>query len=123
MENLRLEVAEQIALVTIDRPRALNALNSATLRELNDCLRELEQRKDVRVILLTGGGEKSFVAGADISEMVNATPAEGRAMALLADEAFCRLENMPQVTIAAVNGYALGGGCEIAMACDIRIAS
>ena len=75
MENLRLEVAEQIALVTIDRPRALNALNSATLRELNDCLRELEQRKDVRVILLTGGGEKSFVAGADISEMVNATPA------------------------------------------------
>ena len=123
MENLRLEVAEQIALVTIDRPRALNALNSATLRELNDCLRELEQRKDVRVILLTGGGEKSFVAGADISEMVNATPAEGRAMALLADEAFCRLENMPQVTIAAVNGYALGGGCEIAMACDIRIAA
>ena len=123
MENLRLEVAEQIALVTIDRPRALNALNSATLRELNDCLRELEQRKDVRVILLTGGGEKSFVAGADISEMVNAAPAEGRAMALLADEAFCRLENMPQVTIAAVNGYALGGGCEIAMACDIRIAS
>lgn len=123
MENLRLEVAEQIALVTIDRPRALNALNSATLRELNDCLRELEQRKDVRVILLTGGGEQSFVAGADISEMVNATPAEGRAMALLADEAFCRLENMPQVTIAAVNGYALGGGCEIAMACDIRIAS
>ena len=123
MENLRLEVAEQIALVTIDRPRALNALNSATLRELNDCLRELEQRKDVRVILLTGGGEKSFVAGADISEMVNATPAEGRAMALLADEAFCRLEHMPQVTIAAVNGYALGGGCEIAMACDIRIAS
>ena len=123
MENLRLEVAEQIALVTIDRPRALNALNSATLRELIDCLRELEQRKDVRVILLTGGGEKSFVAGADISEMVNATPAEGRALALLADEAFCRLENMPQVTIAAVNGYALGGGCEIAMACDIRIAS
>ena len=122
-QTIRYEKQDQIALVTIDRPEALNALNSATLRELNDCLRELEQRKDVRVILLTGGGEKSFVAGADISEMVNATPAEGRAMALLADEAFCRLENMPQVTIAAVNGYALGGGCEIAMACDIRIAS
>ena len=123
MNNIKLAVSEGIALVTIDRPKALNALNSETLGELNECLKELEQRKDIRVILLTGGGEKSFVAGADISEMVNATPAEGRAMALLADEAFCRLENMPQVTIAAVNGYALGGGCEIAMACDIRIAS
>ena len=123
MNNLKLEVAEQTATVTIDRPRALNALNSETLRELNDCLKELETRKDIRAVILTGGGEKSFVAGADISEMVSATPAEGRAMALLAHEAFCRLENMPQVTIAAVNGYALGGGCEIAMACDIRIAS
>ena len=123
MNNLKLETSEGIALVTIDRPKALNALNSETLGELNECLKELEQRKDIRVILLTGGGQKAFVAGADISEMVNAAPAGGRAMALLADEAFCRLENMPQVTIAAVNGYALGGGCEIAMACDIRIAS
>ena len=123
MNNIKLAVSEGIALVTIDRPKALNALNSETLGELNECLKELEQRKDIRVILLTGGGQKAFVAGADISEMVNAAPAEGRAMALLADEAFCRLENMPQVTIAAVNGYALGGGCEIAMACDIRIAA
>ena len=123
MNNLKLETSEGIALVTIDRPKALNALNSETLGELNECLKELEQRKDIRVILLTGGGQKAFVAGADISEMVNAAPAGGRAMALLADEAFCRLENMPQVTIAAVNGYALGGGCEIAMACDIRIAA
>ena len=123
MNNLKLETSEGIALVTIDRPKALNALNSETLGELNECLKELEQRKDIRVILLTGGGQKAFVAGADISEMVNAAPAGGRAMALLADEAFCRLENMPQVTIAAVNGYALGGGCEIAMACDLRIAA
>ena len=123
MNNLKLETSEGIALVTIDRPKALNALNSETLGELNECLKELEQRKDIRVILLTGGGQKAFVAGADISEMVNAAPAGGRAMALLADEAFCRLENMSQVTIAAVNGYALGGGCEIAMACDIRIAA
>ena len=123
MNNIKLAVSEGIALVTIDRPKALNALNSETLGELNECLKELEQRKDIRVILLTGGGQKAFVAGADISEMVNAAPAGGRAMALLADEAFCRLENMPQVTIAAVNGYALGGGCEIAMACDIRIAA
>ena len=123
MNNIKLAVSEGIALVTIDRPKALNALNSETLGELNECLKELEQRKDIRVILLTGGGQKAFVAGADISEMVNAAPAGGRVMALLADEAFCRLENMPQVTIAAVNGYALGGGCEIAMACDIRIAA
>ena len=75
------------------------------------------------MVILTGSGSKSFVAGADISEMVNATPAEGRAMGLLAREAFGRLENMPQVTIAAVNGFALGGGCEISMACDIRVAA
>ena len=123
MNNIKLEVTEGMALVTIDRPKALNALNSETLEELNGCLKELEQRKDVRVVVLTGGGAKSFVAGADIAEMVNASPAQGRTMALLADEVFCRLENMPQVTIAAVNGYALGGGCEIAMACDIRLAA
>ena len=123
MNNIKLEVTEGMALVTIDRPKALNALNSETLEELNGCLKELEQRKDVRVVVLTGGGAKSFVAGADIAEMVNASPAQGRAMALLADEVFCRLENMPQVTIAAVNGFALGGGCEIAMACDIRLAA
>ena len=76
-----------------------------------------------KTLILTGSGSKSFVAGADISEMVNATPAEGRAMGLLAREAFGRLENMPQVTIAAVNGFALGGGCEISMACDIRVAA
>ena len=123
MNNIRLEVADQIATVTIDRPKALNALNSETLSELKECFSELEKRKDVRVVILTGGGSKSFVAGADISEMVNATPAEGRAMSLLAMEAFNKLEHMPQVTIAAVNGYALGGGCEIAMSCDIRIAA
>ena len=75
MNNIKLAVSEGIALVTIDRPKALNALNSETLGELNECLKELEQRKDIRVILLTGGGQKAFVAGADISEMVNAAPA------------------------------------------------
>ena len=123
MKNVQLEVADQIATVTIDRPKALNALNTETLSELKECFSELEKQKDVRVVILTGGGNKSFVAGADISEMVNATPAEGRAMGLLAREAFGRLENMPQVTIAAVNGFALGGGCEISMACDIRVAA
>ena len=122
-EHLLLQEEGGIALLSINNPKSLNALNSATLQELNDCLKSLQVRKDIRVVIVTGAGPKAFVAGADISDMVNATPAEGRAMALLADEAFCRLENMPQVTIAAVNGYALGGGCEIAMACDIRIAS
>ena len=123
MNNLLLEVENGIALLTINRPKALNALNSETLAELNACLAELENNDDVKVVILTGSGEKSFVAGADISEMVNATPAEGRKMGLLAREAFGRLEKMPQVTIAAVNGFALGGGCEISMACDIRVAS
>ena len=123
MNNLLLEVENGVALLTINRPKSLNALNSETLAELNTCLAELETNEDVKVVILTGSGEKSFVAGADISEMVNATPAEGRKMGLLAKEAFGRLENMPQVTIAAVNGFALGGGCEISMSCDIRVAS
>ena len=122
-EHLLLQEEGGIALLSINNPKSLNALNSATLQELNDCLKSLQVRKDIRVVIVTGAGPQAFVAGADISEMVNATPAEGRAMALLADEAFSRLEKMPQVTIAAVNGYALGGGCELAMACDIRIAA
>jgi len=123
MNNLLMEVENEIAVVTINRPKSLNALNSETLAELNECFGEIEKRKDIKVVILTGSGEKSFVAGADISEMVNATAAEGRAMGMLAYTAFGRLENMPQVTIAAVNGFALGGGCEISMACDIRIAA
>ena len=123
MNNLLMEVENEIAVVTINRPKSLNALYSETLAELNTCLAEIEGRTDIKVVILTGSGSKSFVAGADISEMVNATPAEGRAMGLLAREAFGRLENMPQVTIAAVNGFALGGGCEISMACDIRVAA
>jgi enoyl-CoA hydratase len=129
MNNIILEVADQIAYVTINRPASLNALNSETLAELNEVCAGIEKRKDVSVVILTGGPDKkgnafkSFVAGADISEMVNASSAEGRAMSLLAMEAFNRLENMPQVTIAAVNGFALGGGCEISMCCDIRVAS
>ena len=123
MNCVTLEVFDQIATVTINRPKALNALNTQTLTELRECFAGLEERKDVRVVILTGAGGKAFVAGADISEMVDATPAEGRAMALLAMETFNKLENMPQVTIAAVNGYAFGGGCEIAAACDLRIVS
>ena len=121
--NLKLEVAEEIAVLTISRPAALNALNSETLDELNTALTEIEARDDIKVVILTGAGEKSFVAGADISEMVNFSAAEGRAFGMRASEPFFKLMNMRQVTIAAVNGFALGGGCEISMACDIRIAS
>lgn len=123
MENLLFNVENEIATVTMNRPKALNALNTATLVELDQVLTEIEGRKDIKVVILTGAGERSFVAGADISEMVNFTAAQGRAFGETAAKAFFKLENMPQVTIAAVNGYALGGGCEISMACDIRVAS
>jgi 3-hydroxybutyryl-coA dehydratase len=123
MNNLLMDVVDEIAIVTINRPKALNALNSETLAELNQTFSDISKRKDVKVVILTGSGEKAFVAGADISEMVNASASEGRAMGLLAKEAFSKLEEMPQVSIAAVNGFALGGGCELSMACDIRIAA
>ena len=129
MNNLVLEVADQIAVLKISRPAALNALNSETLDELNEVLTEIESRDDIKVVILTGGPDKkgnefkSFVAGADISEMVNFSAAEARAFGMKASLPFFKLMNMRQVTIAAVNGFALGGGCEISMACDIRIAS
>ena len=122
-ENLIVEIQDGIAVVTINRPKSLNALNSATLSELDDCFQKLEEDDSVKVLILTGSGEKSFVAGADISEMVNGTSIEGRGMSMIARSAFGRLENMAKPTIAAVNGFALGGGCEISMACDITIAS
>ena len=129
MNNLTLTVENEIAVLTITRPAALNALNSETLDELNTVLTEIEGRDDIKVVILTGGADKkgnefkSFVAGADIAEMVNFSAAEGRAFGMRASEPFFKLQNMRQVTIAAVNGFALGGGCEISMACDIRIAS
>ena len=122
-EHLLYEVEDKTAVITVNNPKSLNALNSATLRELDECLAAAESDENLRVVIVTGAGPKSFVAGADISEMVNSSAAEGRAMALLADRAFGRLESMSKVTIAAVNGFALGGGCELALACDIRIVS
>ena len=128
-KNLTLDVEDEIAVLAISRPAALNALNSETLDELDAVLTEIEARDDVKVLILTGGPDKkgnafkSFVAGADISEMVNFTAPEARAFGIRASKPFFKLMEMRQVTIAAVNGFALGGGCEIAMACDIRIAS
>lgn len=116
------EVREQIGIVTFNRPAALNALNTATLCELDALLSEIEKQTDVRVVIFTGEG-KAFIAGADIKEMSKLTAEEGRQFGLLGQGVFLRIEQLEKVTIAAVNGFALGGGCELAMACDLRIAS
>lgn len=123
MNNLSFQLDNEIATITIQRPKSLNALNSETLKELAQLLSEIESSKDIKVVIITGSGEKAFVAGADISEMVNLSASEARNFGKIGGNAFNLLENIPQVTIAAVNGFALGGGCELAMACDIRIAS
>jgi enoyl-CoA hydratase len=112
-----------VATVTIDRPEALNALDVATLTELRDRLRELADDASVRAVVLTGSGEKAFVAGADIKYMSGLDPEQAKGWGALGHEAGRLLETMPKPTIAAINGFALGGGCELALACDIRYAS
>ncbi len=112
-----------VAVVTIDRPDALNALNRETLTELRDRLRELANDTAARVVVLTGAGERAFAAGADIKEMVEMSVLEGHTWGSLGHECGRLLESMPKPTLAAVNGLALGGGCELALACDIRYAS
>jgi enoyl-CoA hydratase len=112
-----------VATVTIDRQDALNALDVATLTELRDRLRELAADAEVRAVVLTGAGEKAFVAGADIKYMSGLDPEQAKGWGGLGHEAGRLLETMPKPTIAAVNGFALGGGCELALACDIRYAS
>ncbi|MBP1862990.1 enoyl-CoA hydratase [Clostridium tetanomorphum] len=123
MENLIVKVEEGIAEITIDRPKALNALNSENLKELAVVIKQISENKDVKVLIITGAGNKAFVAGADITEMKDSNAVQGRELARLAQKVFSDIENMPQIVIAAVNGYALGGGCELSMACDIRVAS
>jgi enoyl-CoA hydratase len=122
-ENLLVERDNAIAVLTINRPKALNALNGATLRELAQALGELEADAGVHVVVVTGAGEKAFVAGADISEMASMGPLEAEAHARRGQETIGMLQRSRKVTIAAVNGYALGGGLELALACDVRLAS
>lgn len=123
MNCVLVNINEHIGYITINRPQALNALNRETLSELNIAILELAGNKDIAVIILTGAGDKAFVAGADIKEMENMSPQKAKEFALLGNKVFELLENIEQPVIAAVNGFALGGGCELAMACDIRYAS
>jgi len=121
-EILKVNVSEGIALITISRPNNLNALNSQFFREMNHLLEEIKTREDIRLMVITGEG-KAFVAGADIKEMMDMTPAQAREFSTVGQKTFRSLELLEIPVIAAVNGFALGGGCELAMACDFRIAS
>src|SRR5712671_3821569 len=123
MENVKLEKKNQIAYVTIDRPKVLNALNMATMQELWQVFSELKDDKQIRVVILTGGGEKAFVAGADINELAKNNAVEAKAYTHKGQATLDLIENLGKPVIACVNGFALGGGCEIAMACTMRLAS
>ena len=118
-----LEKSGNLAFITINRPKALNALNSETLKELDLAIANIENDNNVYCVILTGAGEKSFVAGADIAEMKDLDSKAAEEFGLLGNKVFRRLENLNKPVIAAISGFALGGGCELAMACDIRIAS
>ena len=121
MTNIVLEKKGHVAVATIQRPKALNALNSQVLEDLNEMLDQVSTDKEIRALVLTGSGEKAFVAGADIGEMSTLTKAGGEAFGKKGNDVFRKLETLAIPVIAAVNGFALGGGCELAMSCDIRI--
>lgn len=121
--NVLLEVSGAVALVTINRPQALNALDQTTLKELDTIIAQVQEHPAIKVAILTGAGEKAFVAGGDIRIMHPLDPLEARRIAVEAQQIFNRIEHGSTVFIAAINGYALGGGCELALACDIRIAA
>jgi enoyl-CoA hydratase/carnithine racemase len=122
-DHLLLERDGRVAIVTINRPKVLNALNSQTLDELRRAVLDLRHDDSVGVMILTGAGDRSFVAGADINELAVQTPTGGRDHALKGQHVFDLIENLGKPVIAAINGYALGGGCELAMACTLRIAA
>ena len=121
MTNILLEKKGNIAVATLNRPKALNALKSAVLTDLNELADTVAADAEIRALVITGSGEKAFVAGADIGEMSTLTAAEGEAFGKHGNDVFRRIETLPIPTIAAINGFALGGGCELSMACDIRI--
>lgn len=122
-EQIRLEVDGAVATIVIDRPKVLNALSSATTEEIGAALERIAADDDIRAVVVRGAGDKAFVAGADINELATFGPIEGREASATGQKVFDRIERFPKPVIAAVNGYALGGGCELALACHIRIAS
>jgi enoyl-CoA hydratase len=122
-ENLFYEKKDGIAYITFNRPKVLNALNRKTVEELRDALIDARDDVSVRVLILTGAGEKSFVAGADIGELAQRTPVDGKDFSLFGQSVFHLLETIGKPSICAINGFALGGGCELALCCTIRIAS
>jgi enoyl-CoA hydratase len=122
-ENLLVDVSGRIATIAINRPKSLNALTMSTMRELSAVLEDIAGRTDVGVVLLTGAGEKAFVAGADISEMRGFTPLQVLEFSRFGHRVLGNIERLPQPVIGVINGFALGGGCELAMACDILIAA
>jgi enoyl-CoA hydratase/carnithine racemase len=122
-KTLRFEKRDSIAYITIDRPEKLNALNQAVMVELGACLAEIQRDESVRAVILTGAGEKAFVAGADVGELAQLTPLNGRDTSLRGQRLLDSIENLGKPVIVAIRGYALGGGCELAMACTLRVAS
>ncbi|MGH7848323.1 MAG: enoyl-CoA hydratase-related protein [Candidatus Binatia bacterium] len=122
-KNIRLAIESGVAALTVNRPEKLNVLSVETLHELKQGIDEILQRGDIRVGIITGAGEKAFVAGADVAELARLSASEARSFALLGQGIFSRIESGGKPFIAALNGYALGGGCELALACHLRIAS
>src|SRR6202040_2267595 len=122
-ENILFEKKDDIAYITFNRPKVLNALNRKTIEELRDALLNTRDDSSVRVLILTGAGEKSFVAGADISELAQRTPVDGKEFSLFGQSVFHLLETLGKPSICAINGFALGGGSEMALSCTIRLAS
>ena len=123
LQNILYEKKDQIAYVTLNRPKVLNALNDRTIDELAEVFGDAATDESIRVVILTGTGDKAFAAGADIAELVKCDPVTGAAVSAKGQKVFRTIETMGKPSIAAVNGFALGGGCELAMACSIRIAS
>jgi enoyl-CoA hydratase len=123
LENVLYEVRDKIAYVTVNRPKVLNALNDRTMDELRQIFLDIRHRHDAQAAILTGAGEKAFIAGADINELATSTPLDGKDRSRRGHHVLEIIENLGKPVIAAINGYALGGGCEIAMACTLRLAS
>jgi len=122
-DNLLLEREDALAILTLNRPVVLNALNTSTLDELRRAVLEIKHDANVRVLIITGAGEKAFAAGADIKELARLTPTEAKALAARGQHVFDLIEHLGKPVIAAINGFALGGGCELALACTLRLAA